>query len=103
MNIRLPKLGDELGYNMEPDKLWARLVGIRKDPNVTKWAVIRLYRECDRVGVPTGEYRVAWMLVPWTGTTHPQPKYIGRKGTIAPLDDEVWPAVGTSVPIGKLS
>jgi hypothetical protein len=62
---RTPKLGDELGHPIEPSQRWARLVGILKDPAAAKWAVVRVYRPGDRTGIPTGEYRRAWLLVPY--------------------------------------
>lgn len=64
-------LGDEIGFAMEPDYLYARLVGILKDPKAAKWAIVRRYQPGDRVGVPTGEYYRVWLLVPWTGEKGP--------------------------------
>jgi hypothetical protein len=64
-------LGDDLGYSLEPDVRWARVVGITHAATNPAYPTMRLilrqYTEHDG-DFPTGTYRRGSLsVVPWTG------------------------------------
>jgi hypothetical protein len=84
------RLGTAIGVTMEPDWLWARLVGILKRHEGIGPYVLRKYVDGDG-WYPTGEYvRTSFIgLVPWTGagvrTAHrdcPNCNDTGRRETV---------------------
>jgi hypothetical protein len=60
------EIGDLVGMAMEPDYLYARVVGFRTAADPAMRAVLRRFRPDDGRW-PTGGYVSTWCLIPWTG------------------------------------
>jgi hypothetical protein len=59
-------VGTELGHPLEPQYLFARVVGILHDERLTNRVIARMYQPGDRLGVPTGDYYRPLVTVRYT-------------------------------------